>query len=110
MTQLGPFNSWGRERYWDLAWSHGPGMAGVFPSIHAAGDVQMDITAPVLLRSNLLAHGPQSSDCKCSRSLCPFFRASKKRLRRCLCRPGRRQLEHHHERQYNDRVRDEEPR
>ena len=61
MTQ-GPFNSWGRERYWDLAWSHGPGMAGVFPSIHAAGDVQMDITAPVLLRSNLLAHGPQSSD------------------------------------------------
>ena len=41
-------------------------MAGVFPSIHAAGDVQMDITAPVLLRSNLLAHGPQSSDYACA--------------------------------------------
>lgn len=41
-------------------------MAGVFPSIHTAGDVQMDITAPVLLRSNLLAHGPQSSDYACA--------------------------------------------
>ena len=62
----GPFNSWGRERYWDLAWSHGTGKHGVFPSIHAAGNVQVDITAPTLLRSNLLAHGPQSSDYACA--------------------------------------------
>ena len=71
----GPFNSWGRERYWDLAWSHGPGGNGdlvdqnrweVFPSIHAAGDVAVDITEPVLLRSNMLSHGPQSSDYACA--------------------------------------------
>ena len=42
------------------------GMNGVFPSIHSPGDVEVDITAPVLLRSNLLAHGPQSSDYACA--------------------------------------------
>ena len=42
----------------DLGWSHGdPG--GVFPSIHSAGKITDDITEPVLLRSNLFAHGPQ---------------------------------------------------
>ena len=65
LLQHGPFNSWGRERYWDLGWSHGdPG--GVFPSIHSAGKITDDITEPVLLRSNLLAHGPQSSDYACA--------------------------------------------
>lgn len=66
LSWSGPFNSWGRERFWDLGWSHGPPHGQIFPSLHAAGDVQVDITAPVLLRNNLLAHGPQSSDYACA--------------------------------------------
>ena len=41
----GPFNSWGRERFWCLQQSHGP-------ESHGAGDVGLDAREPVILRNN----------------------------------------------------------
>lgn len=41
----GPFNSWGRERFWCLQQSHGP-------VSHEAGDVKLDCRNPVVIRNN----------------------------------------------------------
>jgi len=41
----GPFNSWGRDRYWCLQQSHGP-------VSHGAGDVKKDAQRPVIIRNN----------------------------------------------------------
>ena len=46
----GPFNSWGRERQWSLAQSHGP-----YSQPHSldAWDVLVDAMEPVIIRNNL---------------------------------------------------------
>jgi hypothetical protein len=41
----GPFNSWGRERFWCLQQSHGP-------VSHEAGEVRLDCRKPVIIRNN----------------------------------------------------------
>ncbi|BBI35857.1 right-handed parallel beta-helix repeat-containing protein [Cohnella abietis] len=41
----GPFNSWGRDRFWCLSQSHGP-------ASHGAGDVCLDARNPVVIRNN----------------------------------------------------------
>jgi Right handed beta helix region len=41
----GPFNSWGRERYWCLQQSHGP-------VSHGAGNVRMDSRYTTIIRNN----------------------------------------------------------
>lgn len=41
----GPFNSWGRERFWCLQQSHGP-------LSHGAGDVKLDCRKTVIIRNN----------------------------------------------------------
>jgi len=41
----GPFNSWGRDRFWCLNQSHGP-------DSHGAGDVKLDAKETVLIRQN----------------------------------------------------------
>jgi hypothetical protein len=41
----GPFNSWGRDRYWCLQQSHGP-------ASHEAGDVKKDARRSVIIRNN----------------------------------------------------------
>ncbi|RTE04311.1 right-handed parallel beta-helix repeat-containing protein [Paenibacillus whitsoniae] len=41
----GPFNSWGRDRFWCLEQSHGP-------ASHCAGDVKKDARHPVIIRHN----------------------------------------------------------
>ncbi|TXK83784.1 right-handed parallel beta-helix repeat-containing protein [Paenibacillus sp. N3.4] len=41
----GPFNSWGRDRFWCLNQSHGP-------SSHCAGDVKRDAQQTVIIRNN----------------------------------------------------------
>jgi hypothetical protein len=45
----GPFNSWGRERYWSLVHSHfGPNKGNCI----VAGDVKFDAMEPTLIRNN----------------------------------------------------------
>jgi hypothetical protein len=41
----GPFNSWGRDRFWCLNQSHGP-------DSHGAGNVKLDAQKPVIIRNN----------------------------------------------------------
>ncbi|KTD85188.1 right-handed parallel beta-helix repeat-containing protein [Paenibacillus etheri] len=41
----GPFNSWGRDRFWCLSQSHGP-------ASHGVGDVCLDARKPVVIRNN----------------------------------------------------------
>jgi hypothetical protein len=41
----GPFNSWGRERFWSMQQSHGP-------VSHSAGDVKLDCKHTVVIRNN----------------------------------------------------------
>ncbi|MDQ6421483.1 right-handed parallel beta-helix repeat-containing protein [Paenibacillus sp. LHD-117] len=41
----GPFNSWGRDRFWCLSQSHGP-------ASHGAGDICLDAREPVVIRNN----------------------------------------------------------
>lgn len=41
----GPFNSWGRDRFWCLNQSHGP-------DSHGAGNVKLDAQKPVVIRNN----------------------------------------------------------
>ncbi|MFC5529376.1 right-handed parallel beta-helix repeat-containing protein [Cohnella yongneupensis] len=41
----GPFNSWGRDRFWCLSQSHGP-------ASHGAGDVVKDARKPVVIQNN----------------------------------------------------------
>ena len=41
----GPFNSWGRERFWCLEQSHGP-------VSHESGDVLLDTKHPITIRNN----------------------------------------------------------
>jgi predicted ester cyclase len=41
----GPFNSWGRDRFWCLNQSHGP-------ASHGAGEVKLDAQKPVIIRNN----------------------------------------------------------
>ncbi len=41
----GPFNSWGRERYWCLLQSHGP-------ASHGAGNVKVDARETTIIRNN----------------------------------------------------------
>ena len=43
----GPFNSWGRERYWCLQQSHGP-------VSHGAGNVKVDARERTIIRNNYL--------------------------------------------------------
>ena len=44
-TDHGPFNSWGRERFWCLLQSHGP-------VSHEAGDVKLDAQKTIIVRYN----------------------------------------------------------
>lgn len=47
----GPFNAWGRDRYWCLLHSHGP--VGEQSVCHQAGDVFVDQMETVTVRNNL---------------------------------------------------------
>lgn len=48
----GPFNAWGRDRYWCLLHSHGP--SGEDSVCHQAGDVLVDQTETTVIRYNFL--------------------------------------------------------
>jgi hypothetical protein len=50
----GPFNAWGRDRYWSLTQSHSPYSKG--RSLEA-GDVRVDAMEPVVVRNNFFEEG-----------------------------------------------------
>jgi len=53
----GPFNSWGRDKYWCLAQSHLP--YSTYRSIEA-GNVVVDAMEPVIIRNNFFEEKPES--------------------------------------------------